>query len=78
LPIFAIAIIGTAIAFSFILAGSLVIAVIMIGVITFVLSYAGFYIGKSFGHFFETGIEALGGLILLGIGTKILLEHLFF
>jgi len=78
LPIFAIAIIGTAIAFSFILAGSLVIAVIIIGVITFVLSYAGFYIGKSFGHFFETGIEALGGLILLGIGTKILLEHLFF
>ena len=66
------------ITFSFLLAGSLVIAVIIIGVITFVLSYAGFYIGKSFGHFFETGIEALGGLILLAIGTKILLEHLFF
>ncbi len=66
------------ITFSFLLAGSLVIAVIIIGLITFVFSYAGFYIGKSFGHFFETGIVALGGLILLAIGTKILLEHLFF
>ena len=66
------------ITFSFLLAGSLAIAVIIIGLITFAFSYAGFYIGKSFGHFFETGIEALGGLILLAIGTKILLEHLLF
>jgi len=42
-----------------------------------VFSYTGFYSGKIFGHFFETGIEALGGLILIGIGTKILLEHLY-
>ncbi len=48
------------ITFSFLLAGSLVIAVIIIGVITFIFSYAGFYFGKSFGHFFETGIEAVG------------------
>jgi len=66
------------ITFSFLLAGSLAIAVIIIGLITFAFSYAGFYLGKRFGHFFETGIEALGGLILLGIGTKILLEHVFF
>jgi len=65
------------ITFSFLLAGSLVMAVVIIGAITFVLSYAGFYIGKSFGHFFETGIEAVGGLILIGIGVKILLKHLF-
>jgi len=65
------------ITFSFLLAGSLAIAVIIIGLITFAFSYAGFYIGKSFGHFFETGIEAVGGLILIGIGVKILLEHTF-
>jgi len=63
---------------SFLLAGSLVIAVVIIGVVTFVLSYVGVNIGKNAGHFFESGIEALGGLILLGIGTKILLKHLFF
>ena len=66
------------ITFSFLFAGSLAIAVIIIGLITFVFSYSGFYIGKRFDHFFETGIEAIGGLILLAIGTKILLEHLFF
>ena len=62
--------------FSFLLAGSLMVAVIIIGVITFVLAYAGFYIGKRLGHFFETYIETFGGLVLLGIGAKILLEHL--
>ena len=66
------------ITFSFLLAGSLIIAVIIIGLITFVLSYAGFYIGKHLGHFFESRIAAFGGLILICIGIKILLQHLFF
>jgi len=65
------------ITFSFLLARSVVIAVVIIGAVTFVLSYAGFYIGNSFGHFFETGIEALGGFILIAIGIKIILQHLF-
>jgi putative Mn2+ efflux pump MntP len=51
-------------------------AVIIIGVITFVLSYAGYCIGKRFGHFFENKIEILGGLILIAIGCKILIQHL--
>ncbi|MGD2080531.1 MAG: manganese efflux pump MntP family protein [Nitrospirota bacterium] len=49
---------------------------LIIGVVTFALSYAGIYIGDRFGHFFEKKAEALGGLILIGIGLKILLEHL--
>ncbi|MHC4555955.1 MAG: manganese efflux pump MntP [Planctomycetota bacterium] len=57
---------------------SIVIAVIIIGFVTFVLSYLGVFIGKKFGHFFENKIEALGGLILIGLGVKILFEHLFF
>ena len=48
----------------------------IIGVITFGLSYAGVYIGKRFGHFFESRIEVVGGLILIAIGLKILIEHL--
>ncbi len=63
---------------SFLLTRSIAITVIIIGAVTFVLSYAGVYIGKGFGYFFANRIEALGGLVLLGIGTKILLEHLFF
>ncbi len=57
---------------------SIAVAVIIIGLITFVLSYAGILIGKKFGHFFENRIEALGGLVLIGIGVKILCEHLLF
>lgn len=57
---------------------SIAIAVIIIGLVTFSLSYCGVYIGKRFGHFFESGIEAIGGLVLIGLGIKILLQHLFF
>jgi putative Mn2+ efflux pump MntP len=60
------------------IASSIAVAVVIIGLITFVLSCLGVVIGKKFGHFFENKIEALGGLILIGIGAKILLQHLFF
>ncbi len=59
-----------------IIVSSIVTAVIIIGLVTFVLSYIGVFIGKKFGHFFEHRIEAVGGLILIGLGIKILLEHL--
>lgn len=49
---------------------------IIIGCVTFALSFAGVYIGDRFGHFFESRIEIAGGLILIGIGIKILIEHL--
>lgn len=62
--------------FSFLLAGSVMMAVIIIGSVTFTLSYVGVYIGKSMGHLFESAAEVLGGVILIGIGTKILLAHI--
>ena len=52
--------------------------VIVIGSVTFALSLAGVYIGEAFGHFFEKKIEVLGGLVLIGMGLKILIQHLFF
>jgi putative Mn2+ efflux pump MntP len=51
-------------------------AAVLIGVVTFGLSYAGYVIGKRAGHFFENKIEILGGAILILIGLKILLGHL--
>jgi putative Mn2+ efflux pump MntP len=57
---------------------SIATAVIIIGLVTFTLSYLGVLIGKRFGHFFENKIEALGGLVLIGLGAKILFEHLVF
>jgi len=56
-------------------ANAVVTAAIIIGVITFGLSLVGVYVGKRFGHFFENKIEIAGGLILIGIGVKIVLEH---
>lgn len=50
--------------------------VIIIGTITFILSFLGVFIGNKFGGFFSNKIEILGGLILISIGTKILVEHL--
>lgn len=55
---------------------SIVTPVIVIGAITFVLSLSGVFIGNKFGHLFEKKVEVLGGLILISIGIKILLEHL--
>jgi len=57
---------------------SIAMAVVIIGMVTFVLSYLGVFIGKKFGHFFENKIEAVGGLILIGLGVKIVFEHLLF
>lgn len=49
---------------------------VVIGSVTFCLSFLGVYIGDQFGHFFERKIEVVGGLILLAIGFNILFEHL--
>ncbi len=58
------------------LKGPITPAVTIIGLVTFTLSYAGVSLGKRFGHFFESKIEVVGGLILIAIGLKILIEHL--
>lgn len=55
---------------------SIILPSVLIGVITFCISLAGVYIGKKFGHLFEKKMEFIGGLVLIGIGIKILLEHL--
>ena len=48
----------------------------LIGVTTFVISTFGFKVGNMFGSRFKSGAEVLGGVILILIGVKILLEHM--
>lgn len=48
----------------------------LIGVTTFLLSALGIRIGSVFGARFKSGAELAGGVILILIGLKILLEHL--
>ncbi|MBR5247576.1 MAG: manganese efflux pump [Lachnospiraceae bacterium] len=51
-------------------------AVLFIGVITFVLSMIGVKAGNVFGIRYKSKAELAGGIILILMGTKILLEHL--
>ena len=51
-------------------------AVALIGVTTFLLSAAGVKIGHVFGLKFKAGAEIAGGVVLILMGLKILLEHL--
>jgi putative Mn2+ efflux pump MntP len=55
---------------------SILAAVTSIGVITFLLSWAGVEFGRRSRRFVENKIEITGGLILIAIGLKILLTHL--
>lgn len=54
------------------------LAVTIIGLVTFVFSLAAVYIGKKFGERWGRKAEFVGGLILIAIGSKILIEHIFF
>ena len=57
---------------------AILVPVAAIGVVTFLLSFTGFFCGCHLGRLFGNKIKILGGLILLAIGLRILLEHLFF
>ena len=51
-------------------------AISIIGFLTFTISAIGVIIGNKFGHKFQGKAEILGGVILILIGLKILVEHL--
>lgn len=51
-------------------------AVVFIGIITFALSFAGVKIGNIFGLKYKSKAELAGGIILILMGGKILIEHL--
>jgi putative Mn2+ efflux pump MntP len=54
----------------------LALAAAIIGGVTFVLCLLGVSVGRRFGEPLEGKLDALGGLVLIGLGTKTLLEHL--
>ena len=55
---------------------SILPAVEFIGTITFALSCVGLFVGNIFGSRYKKGAEISGGVILILMGIKILLEHL--
>ena len=54
---------------------NVILAATMIGVLTFLISVLGIKIGNKFGDKYERKAETVGGLILIFMGIKILLEH---
>ncbi len=54
--------------------------ILVIGLVTFIVSFIGMYLGMSVcergGDFISKKIEFAGGLVLIGIGGKILIEHM--
>ena len=57
---------------------SLIPAISIIGITAFVMSFLGVKVGHVFGTKYKSKAEFAGGLILIVIGGKILIEHLFF
>ncbi len=56
----------------------MLIAVAVIAVTTFILSFIGVFVGKKSGDFLNNKAQIVGGLILVAIGVKIFVEHVFF
>ena len=63
------------ITFSF-LKVDIILAIILIGIITFILSFFGTILGSIFNNKHGQKAKLLGGIVLIIVGTKILLEHL--
>lgn len=49
----------------------------IIGVVSFVISFCGGMLGKGLGNFLQAKAEFAGGAVLILIGVKILVEHIF-
>lgn len=67
-----------AVGFSFsLLEVHIVFPAIIIGITTFLFSFGGLTIGLKLGSIFRSKIELVGGILLVGIGIKVLVEHLW-
>lgn len=55
----------------------LVTSIATIGATTALLSALGLHLGRRFGRMVGPRLDAFGGVVLIGLGTKILIEHLY-
>ena len=62
--------------FAFLEETSILVPILIIGIVTFALSFVGVIFGSGMGRFFGKNVKILGGLILILIGMRILIEHL--
>lgn len=60
------------------LESSIILSSIIIGIVTFIVSYIGIKLGCKFCKYIDYKLEAIAGGVLILLGTKILIEHLYF
>lgn len=66
-----------AVGFSFsVLKAPILYPAVIIGAVCFVMTAVGMIFGKALARIFGRKVEILGGLVLIGIGVKILIEHI--
>ena len=53
------------------------LAALIVGSVCFIITAAGFYTGRRIGGWLGRWADALGGLVLIGIGVRILITHFF-
>lgn len=64
--------------FALVPSGNMWVSCGIIGIVAFVLSFIGVMLGKKISGVFQSYAERVGGIVLVIIGLKILIEHLFF
>lgn len=52
-------------------------AIVIIGIVTFLFSLTGVYFGKKIGAVLQGRVEIIGGIVLVGIGVRILFMHVY-
>ncbi len=57
---------------------NIILSAVIIGIVAFIFSFFGVRLGSKIGEFFKSSAERLGGIVLVCIGLKILLEHTVF
>ncbi|MCJ7472228.1 MAG: manganese efflux pump MntP family protein [Actinobacteria bacterium] len=55
---------------------SIYLSILIIGLFAFTFSVSGYYLGHRIGKIIGNKVEIIGGIILIGIGIKILIEHM--
>lgn len=55
---------------------NILLSALVVGVVAFVLSLLGGLLGKQLGLLFQKWAQVAGGIVLIGIGVKILIEHM--
>ena len=60
------------------MATTIIVSVVIIAITTFAFSYGGVLLGSHGGAYLESKAELLGGIVLIAIGLKILIEHTLF